>query len=220
MRTEVSKSFIVLNMKEGAFHRMKELPIVDGELVLRCVEKQDLKELYELIYSDDVPEWKQWDAPYYPLKHESYESFEQGMLKRMDVDPGDSKPVSIRIIESDRQIVGTISYYIEDELSMWLEMGIVIYRSVQWGRGVGTRSLTMWSSHLFEQMPLVRVGLTTWSGNERMMRAAVRAGLQVEGRMRKCRIVRGQYYDSIRMGMLREEWEQKRASHTSRNVNN
>ncbi|WFR61893.1 GNAT family protein [Paenibacillus amylolyticus] len=199
---------------------MNELPIVDGELVLRCVEKKDLKELYELIYSDDVPEWKQWDAPYYPLQHESYESFEQGMLKRIHVDPSNSKPVSIRIIESDRQIVGTISYYIEDELSMWLEMGIVIYRSAQRGSGVGTRSLEMWSTYLFEHLPLVRVGLTTWSGNEPMMRAAVKAGLQVEGRMRKCRIVRGEYYDSIRMGMLREEWEQKLVSHTSRNVNN
>ncbi|GAS80931.1 N-acetyltransferase, GCN5 [Paenibacillus amylolyticus] len=188
-------------------HRMKELPLVDGELVLRCAENKDLKELYELIYSDDVPEWKQWDAPYYPLKHESYESFEQGMLKRMNVDPSDSKPVSIRIIESDKQIVGTISYYIEDESSMWLEMGIVIYRSAQRGRGIGTRSLVMWSSHLFEHLPLVRVGLTTWSGNERMMRAAVKAGLQVEGRMRKCRIVRG-------------EWEQKLSSNASRNVNN
>lgn len=69
---------------------------------------------------------KQWDAPYYPLEHESYESFEQGMLKRMNVDQSESKPVSIRIIEFDGQIVGTISYYIEDELSMWLEIGIVI----------------------------------------------------------------------------------------------
>ncbi len=193
---------------------------MDGELVLRCVEKKDLRELYELIYSDDTPEWKQWDAPYYPLEHESYESFEQGMLKRMNVDQSDSKPVSIRIIEFDRQIVGTISYYIEDELSMWLEMGIVIYRSARWGSGMGTRSLVMWSSHLFEHLPLVRVGLTTWSGNERMMRAAAKAGLQVEGRMRKCRIVRGQYYDSIRMGMLREEWEQKLSSNASGNVNN
>lgn len=78
----------------------------------------------------------------------------------------------------------------------------------------------MWSSHLFEHLPLVRVGLTTWSGNERMMRAAAKAGLQVEGRMRKCRIVRGEYYDSIRMGMLREEWEQKLSSNASGNVNN
>jgi RimJ/RimL family protein N-acetyltransferase len=29
--------------------------------------------------------------------------------------------------------------------------------------------------------------------------------------MRKCRIVDGQHYDSIRMGMLREEWEQIRS---------
>ncbi|WP_458126315.1 GNAT family N-acetyltransferase [Paenibacillus sp. Z3-2] len=193
---------------------------MDGELVLRCVEKKDLRELYELIYSDDIPEWKQWDAPYYPLEHESYESFEQGMLKRMNVDQSESKPVSIRIIEFDGQIVGTISYYIEDELSMWLEIGIVIYRSARWGSGIGTRSLVMWSSHLFEHLPLVRVGLTTWSGNERMMRAAAKAGLQVEGRMRKCRIVRGEYYDSIRMGMLREEWEQKLSSNASGNVNN
>lgn len=199
---------------------MRENPLVDGEIVLRCVEKEDLTELYELIYSEDVPEWKQWDAPYYALEHESYEDFERSMLRRLGATQNNSDPDSIRIIELNGRIVGTISYYWEHRPSMWLEMGIVLYRSAQWGRGIGTRVLQMWSSHLFEQLPVARVGLTTWSGNERMMRSASKAGLQVEGRMRKCRIVDGKHYDSIRMGMLREEWEQMQSAGAGRNVNN
>lgn len=193
---------------------MKELPIRDNELVLRIVEQDDLSKLYELIYSEDDPEWKQWDAPYYPLERESYERFERNTLARLEADQNAARPASIRVIEADGEIVGLISYYIEDPLSMWIEMGIVIYKPSRWGRGIGTRSLHMWSSHLFEHLPIVRVGLTTWSGNERMIQAATKIGLQIEGRMRKCRIVLGEYYDSIRMGMLREEWEQRLSDET------
>lgn len=199
---------------------MREKPLLNGELVLRSVEEDDLAGLYELIYSEDVPEWKQWDALYYALEHESYEDFKRSMLNRLEGTQATLEPASIRMIELDGRMVGTVSYYWEHRLSNWLEMGIVLYRSAQWGRGIGTRALKMWSSHLFEQLPLARVGLTTWSGNERMMRSASKAGLQLEGRMRKCRIVDGQYYDSIRMGMLREEWEQMRTSDAGRNVNN
>jgi RimJ/RimL family protein N-acetyltransferase len=56
-------------------------------------------------------------------------------------------------------------------------------------------------------MPLVHIGLTTWSGNQRMIRFAERLGMKLEGRLRKCRFYNGEYYDSIRMGVLREEWE-------------
>ncbi|WP_367398398.1 GNAT family N-acetyltransferase [Paenibacillus barcinonensis] len=197
-----------------------ESVIRQDELVLRCVEPRDLAELYELIYGEDEPEWKRWDAPYYPLERVSYERFEQNTFKRMRVDHEEAHPASIRVIESDGEIVGMISYYIEDSSSMWLEIGIVIYKPSRWARGIGTRALQMWSGYLFEQMPIVRVGLTTWSGNERMMRAAAKVGFQIEARLRKCRIVLGEYYDSIRMGMLREEWEQMCAIRADRNVNN
>ncbi|GMK48630.1 hypothetical protein PghCCS26_57600 [Paenibacillus glycanilyticus] len=56
-------------------------------------------------------------------------------------------------------------------------------------------------------MPLVRVGLTTWSGNNRMIRCAEKLGMTMEARIRKVRLYNGEYYDSIRMGILREEWE-------------
>ena len=199
---------------------MNELPLRNDGLVLRVVEQDDMMKLYELIYSDDDPEWKKWDAPYYPLEPVHYDQYEHNTHARLKADQKAGRPESIRVIEVDGEILGMISYYIEDPLSMWLEMGIIIYKPARWGRGIGTRSLHMWSSHLFEHMPIVRVGLTTWSGNERMIGAAAKIGLQIEGRMRKCRVVHGKYYDSIRMGMLREEWEQKRSGETDGNVYN
>ena len=49
-------------------------------------------------------------------------------------------------------------------------MGIVIYEPKYWSGGIGTEAMRMWITHLFNELPLVRVGYTTWSGNERMIK--------------------------------------------------
>ena len=82
-----------------------------------------------------------------------------------------------------------------------------MFESHNWGKGIGTEILKKWISYLFQNMPLVRVGYTTWSGNHRMIRVGEKLGMQLEARIRKVRYYNGQYYDSIRMGVLREEWE-------------
>ncbi|QOS99219.1 GNAT family N-acetyltransferase [Brevibacterium sp. JNUCC-42] len=48
-----------------------------------------------------------------------------------------------------------------------------------------------------------------WSGNERMIGLAQKCGMHEEGRIRQARIVRGAY-DSIKMGILRSEWQAKK----------
>lgn len=98
-------------------------------------------------------------------------------------------------------------YYWEHEPSKWLEMGIVLHEVNSWGKSLGTRILKLWMKHLFTTMPLIRVGYTTWSGNERMIRVGEKLGMQMEAHIRKVRNYNGQYYESIRMGILREEWE-------------
>lgn len=171
----------------------------DNEVVIRPIEKQDLVRLWELIYRDAAPEWKQWDAPYFEHKAMSYEAFqriEQTLIQKEDM----------WVIEVDGIVYGTVSYYFEDAGREWLEMGIILHQSDRWNRGVGTRALRLWTEHLFETLSVVRVGLTTWSGNERMMRVAEKVGMQLEGRIRQVRVVNEKRYDSIRMGMLREEW--------------
>ncbi|WP_432355932.1 GNAT family N-acetyltransferase [Sporosarcina sp. A2] len=173
----------------------------DQEVCIRPIEEQDLVRLWELIYKENAPEWKKWDAPYFPHQAISFEEFNEKLA-----------PTWIGIddfwaIVIDDQVCGVVSYYYEDAQKRWLEVGIVLHESTCWNKGLGTRVLKLWIPHIFCELSLQRVGLTTWSGNERMIRVGEKVGMQLEGRMRKVRYYRGQYYDSIRMGILREEWE-------------
>ncbi|MGP4075002.1 GNAT family N-acetyltransferase [Halobacillus sp. K22] len=178
-----------------------------GEKVtLRSIQDEDIPLLWEKIYSNEQ-EWKKWDAPYYPLEPhtlESYRSHENARKERLGPDEPDSR----LLIEVEGQIIGTVTYYWEHKPSLWLEVGIGIYDPYYWNGGYGTEALSLWIDHLFQSLPIVRAGLTTWSKNERMMKVGEKLGLTLEGRMRKCRIYEGEFYDSIRMGVLREEWNE------------
>ncbi|GLC86938.1 GNAT family N-acetyltransferase [Lysinibacillus piscis] len=171
----------------------------DKELTIRPIIAQDLQRLWTLIYKEEQPEWKKWDAPYYPHQALSYEEFLPKGEKWIGQD-------DFWVIEVDGIVCGIVSYYWEHQPSQWLEMGIVFHEAPSWGKGLGTRALKLWIDHLFTTMPLVRVGFTTWSGNARMMRVGEKLGMQMEARIRKVRYYNGVYYDSIRMGLLREEW--------------
>lgn len=176
--------------------------LTGDKIILRNIEEHDLPILWQEKFGVENPEWKKWDAPYFPLKHIDYPAFKTEWEKLKEV-----RPESQMAIVVNGVVIGTVSYYWEHEASRWLEAGITIFQPEYWSGGYGTEALTLWVSHLFRQLPLARVGITTWSGNKRMMRAAEKIGMQLEGRMRKCRYYNGEYYDSIRMGVLREEWE-------------
>ncbi|MCJ7842416.1 GNAT family N-acetyltransferase [Lederbergia sp. NSJ-179] len=176
----------------------------DAELTIRPIRETDLERLWELIYKDEQPEWKRWDAPYFPHNPMTYDVF-------LPIGEMWVKCDNYWIIEVEGIVRGIISYYWEHEPSQWLEMGIVFHEATSWGKGLGTRAMKLWINHLFSTMPLVRVGFTTWSGNKRMIRVGEKLGMQMEARIRKVRYYNGQYYDSIRMGLLREEWESQPA---------
>ncbi|MDT8862602.1 GNAT family N-acetyltransferase [Alkalihalobacillus sp. MEB130] len=173
----------------------------DRDLKIRPVTTDDLYALWELTYKEESPEWKKWDAPYFEHKSISYEKYLTNKDNLVYQD-------DYWIIEVDGNIIGTVSYYWEHKPSNWLEMGIGIYDRKYWNGGIGTRALTLWINHLFNTIPLVRVGFTTWSGNHRMVKVGEKLGMTLEARLRKCRYYNGEYYDSIRMGLLRDEWEQ------------
>ena len=173
-----------------------------NDINIRPVKEEELYRLWELSLKEEAPEWKKWDAPFEPYTSMTYEQF---ILKK---DYFINQDDFWGIYYKD-ELVGALCYYWEHEASLWLEMGILIYDPKSWNSGIGTKALKMWINHLFTELPLVRVGFTTWSGNERMVKVGEKLGMKMEARMRKCRLYNGVYYDSIRMGLLREEWEEQ-----------
>ena len=66
----------------------------------------------------------------------------------------------------------------------------------------------MWIEQIFdEKRKIVRLGLSTWSGNIGMIKLAQKLGMIKEAEYRNARIINGEYFDSVSYGILRSEWE-------------
>lgn len=188
--------------------KTNDIQLIGESVILRVPAPEDFPVLFRLIHGEEHTEWRQYNAPYFPHEAETYEQFAERMTKRIQFED----VPNCMVIEHKGEVIGEVSFYWEYKPTRWLETGIVIYSSEYWSGGLGTEAMALWIDHLFSRLEIGRVGLTTWSGNPRMIRSAEKLGMMLEGRMRRCRYYNGVYYDSIRMGMLREEWEEHKYS--------
>ncbi len=85
------------------------------------------------------------------------------------------------------------------------EVGILVGREY-WGRGYGTDAMRALCGFAFEQMDLRRISLAVMEFNTRAIRSYERVGFVAEGRLRQDTYLGGDYYDTIVMGLLREEF--------------
>ena len=172
------------------------------EVTVKKIDKNDFEYLYSIIYQGESPEWKKLDGPYFDdYKFIDYDNF---LKNKVDFFKSDN----VKGIYIDKILVGTVSRYWEDRKTRWLEVGIVIYDSNYWYGGYGSEALKIWTTKTFNDFSeLEHVGLTTWSGNISMMKSAEKIGYKLEGRIRKVRYHMNEYFDSIKYGILREEWE-------------
>ena len=171
---------------------------------------------------DDLEEYKRWkmplhkyhefNGPYFPRKTEEEIDLEIVYLKSL-ISTGQIELNRKLISDSTNKIIGEVSWYWKSEETQWMEIGIVIFDESYWGKGIGYIAMEEWISQLFNRnKEIVRLGLTTWSGNHGMIRLSEKLGLMKEAEYRKARLINGVYFDSVSYGVLREEW-------TNRNSN-
>ncbi|MBB6461225.1 GNAT family N-acetyltransferase [Flammeovirga kamogawensis] len=170
---------------------------------------------------NDLDEYKLWllphhtyqnlNAPYYKKKSvDEIESFIQQLKTdfKTDINPLPQK----RIITNEaNKLIGEVTWRWRSEETNWMEIGIVVFNPDFWFKGIGYQALYLWIDLLFAEKPeLVRLGLTTWSGNEGMMKLSKKLGMKKEAQFRNARIVKGKYFDSLSYGILRSEWEEQK----------
>lgn len=180
------------------------MELKNDKVIIRSIQEEDLYILWKISYHDDL-EWMNWNGPYFHDPIYTWKEFEE-MAKKYYVE----HPLKAVLLYGG-EIVGMLSAGFEDsDLKHWLEFGICIYRSTTWGKGMGYIACELWISYLFDSYPYIkRIGCTTWSGNIRMIKLAEKLSLKLEGRIRKVRYYQNQYWDSMKYGVLREEWAQK-----------
>lgn len=156
--------------------------------------------------------WMDYNGPYYPKMDEK--ELKVSLAKtRQRIEQSFFPEPRTELVVADREtdkMLGAVSWYWQSKETNWMSQGIVLYDDGFWGRGIGFEALGLWCEYLLKQFPeLARLDLRSWSGNHGLMRLAEKLGFRKEACFRKARIVKGQFYDSVGYGLLREEWQER-----------
>ena len=130
-------------------------------VILKRIQRDDLRRLYEIEYSSKMPKWKEYDAPYFDdFEFKTYDEFITS--KEIEFFLGER----VKGIYFNDSLIGIVSKYWENEKTRWLEIGIVIFDENFWSKGIGSKALSLWIDEIFNtEENLEHIGLTTWSGN-------------------------------------------------------
>lgn len=173
------------------------------KLTLSELQPNEVADFWQLAFSNPNAEWTKWNGPYFHDVLPTREEFMNGPAKDKYV----QNPFR-QVIRVDNRMVGMVfAYYDDGDLKRWLDVGISIYDQTNWHQGLGHQALAKWIDTLWQMVDLPHIGLTTWSGNVRMIGVAEHLHLKREAMVRQVRYWQGQYWDSVKYGVLRDEWQ-------------
>jgi diamine N-acetyltransferase len=172
------------------------------KVVLRAMERDDLKRLHELNRNVDLVVFG--DGAWNPVPLAAWEKEFDKHLE--DEDKSDF------VIEVDGKVIGEIGLHRwKNRRAGTVELGVGIYDPEYVGKGYGRDAINVLLDWAFRIQNYRRVFLHTSSTNERAIRAYRACGFVEEGRMREDDYMGGQYVDTVVMGILRAEWQARRA---------
>lgn len=174
-----------------------------AQILLRPIDVADLDYLWTWQHGVADTEWKRWDAPYFHTgqRPPSRADFTAEQMARLG-------GAQRRMIDVDGERLGIVTRWEEEPAGGgWWELGIVIFDPCHWGSGLGRQVLEKWRDSTFAETGAHVVTVTTWSGNERMIRSAKRVGFTECARIPGARLWGGRRWDSVKLAMLRSSLE-------------
>ncbi len=167
-------------------------------VVLRTLEKDDLKRLHELGSNVELSMlggsyWEPW-----PLA-----AYEKDFEKSLE-----SKDKAEFVIEVDGKVIGDMGLHDwRNRRAGSASFGIGILDPEYLGRGYGREAINIFLDWCFRIMNYRRIHLDTLASNERAIRCYKACGFVEEGRLRQHEYYNGAYVDVVVMGIMRDEWE-------------
>lgn len=177
-----------------------------GELVRLTNEEPEVAAKSEIRWQRDSEFMRLVDSD--PMRFTSEKKIKEWFEKRNEKGPQPERfPFSVRTLAEDK-LIGFFGLYV-DLIHAEAWVGIGIGERDFWSKGYGTDMMNVCLRYAFLELGLERVSLGVFEYNPRAVRSYEKAGFQLEGRTRLDTLRDGKRYDSLWMGILREEWLQK-----------
>ena len=176
---------------------MKNPFLIGASIYLRPLERSDAPMVQTWI---NDPEVARTLTRYRPVNLQNEEEFIDKLTHGED-----TLPLVIVVKETDRPI-GVMGLHQIDFKNRHACFGILLGEKEEWVKGYGTEATSLIVRHAFETLNLNRVWLYVHEYNQRGVRAYEKAGFRLEGRLRQDVFRGGRYWDTLVMGVLRDEW--------------
>lgn len=180
--------------------------LIEGRLVL--LRDRGAADLEAFTRWQGHGEWREWDAPWEhgePFSAEKEKAFRDRYHKSLQFEQTHPRYASTIALPDGTPLGWVNRYQPKKSGGPWC-VGIDICEDAYVERGMGTEALQLWVSYLFRYPEFHRIGLETWSFNQRMIRVAEKVGFVHEGTVREAREWNGARIDMVTYGILRREW--------------
>ena len=174
--------------------------MLDGKLVrLRALEPTDDERAYKWINDREVTHYL---MARYPISLAAEKEWLAGAAR-----PNNFGEVRLAIETTDGMHIGNCGLHRGRPEDRHAELGIMVGDKDYHSNGYGTDAVMTLVRFAFEQMNLNKVSLGVFEFNERAQAVYRKSGFVEEGRAREEYFQDGRYWDIIRMGVLRREFE-------------
>jgi RimJ/RimL family protein N-acetyltransferase len=182
---------------------MKGEAAMDGKLVrLRGYELSDLDLVMQWINDEEITQYLGGQMTSFPISSVAERKFIETVAM---ADSPTNKTFAIETIAENR-FIGALSFNGIDWINRHSPIGIMIGDKSYWGRGYGTDAMRVLLRLGFDTLGLHRIWLHVYDYNPRAIACYEKCGFRREGVMRQQRFVRGEYHDTIVMGILESEY--------------
>jgi len=182
---------------------MKEL--FRGELVRFTFEEPETRAKTEARWQLDTEFIRLADSD--PSRLSSEKKIKEWFDQQAEEGPKSERvSFSIRTLDED-QYIGFLGLWI-DLIHSEAWVGLGIGEREFWSKGYGSDMMKLCQQYVFAELGLQRLSLGLHEYNPRALRSYEKCGFRLEGRTRKEILREGKRYDSLWMGILREEWLQ------------
>ena len=189
---------------------IEEIIARDGSVAL-IRRRGDHFDLFQSWYANDG-EWQRYDAPWEKSPEQEVEQARAKYLQ--SIEKQQAGKYGRLIIQHQGEYVGWVSIYDDVAHPGSKMVGIDICEDTKLNQGIGTRALKLCIGYVFRAYGCHRVGLTTWSFNERMIHVARKVGFVEEGRERKAHYWDGEWIDRCDFGILKQAWDDEASAKT------
>ena len=182
---------------------MKEL--YRGELVRLTMEEPDVRVEAEARWQRDSEFHRLADSE--PAQLHSERAIKDWFDKQAESGfKPDRYGFNVRTLADDK-FIGFLGLWV-DVIHSEAWVGIGIGEREFWSKGYGTDMMKLCINYVFNELGLERLSLGANGYNARALRSYEKCGFRLEGRSRQDLMREGRRYDSLWMGILREEWLQ------------